>query len=105
MKISRSDPKNPLESPLAATVNGNGARRETQWSAGSGIPTDQAQLSKLSSYLASAISGSPAHVAKLAELNTALSNGQYNVDAYAVSASIIQHSVEFGGSSYHGLST
>ncbi len=68
-------------------------------------PTDRAQLSNLSSYLASALSGSVAHVAKLAKLAAAVSSGQYQVDSYAVSGSIIQHAIEFGGSAFWVLST
>ncbi len=71
----------------------------------SSTPTDRAQLSNLSSYLASALSGSLAHVAKLAKLAAAVSSGQYQVDSYAVSGSIIQHAIEFGGSAFWVLST
>ena len=67
--------------------------------------SDQVQLSNLSSYLASALDGSPAHVAKVGELGAAVSSGQYHVNADAVSGSIIQHSIEFGGASYLALST
>ncbi len=62
--------------------------------------SDQVQLSSLSAYLATALEGSPAHVAKMGELSSALSAGQYQVDSYAVSGSIIQHAMEFGGASY-----
>jgi flagellar biosynthesis anti-sigma factor FlgM len=66
--------------------------------------SDQVQLSSLSSHLASALDGSPALAAKVSELHAAVSNGQYHVDAYAVSGSIIQHRIEFGGTSYLALS-
>jgi|ERR1700722_12543912 hypothetical protein len=62
--------------------------------------SDRAQLSNLGTYLASALSGSPAHVAKLNELGAAVSSEQYQVDAYVLSGSIIQHGIEFGGASY-----
>jgi len=62
--------------------------------------TDQIQLSKLSAYLAAAQSGSPEHAAKLSVLAGAVSGGGYQVDASRVSASMIQHSIEFGGASY-----
>jgi len=50
----------------------------------------------LRSFTASALNGSPAHVAKVSRLSAAVSAGQYQADAYAVSGSIIQHSIEFG---------
>jgi anti-sigma28 factor (negative regulator of flagellin synthesis) len=58
------------------------------------------QLSELSKFLASALEGSPAHVAKVSELATAVSDGRYRVDPQAISGSIIQHAIEFGGASY-----
>jgi flagellar biosynthesis anti-sigma factor FlgM len=105
MKISSSDPNNtpPLSSTTPA-VSGN-ASSFAQRLVASGAPTDSVQLSQLSSYLASALSGSPAQVAKLSELGTAVSTGQYHVDADALSGSLIQHSIEFGGSGYSGLTT
>lgn len=71
----------------------------------SSTPTDRAQLSNLSIYLTSALSGSGAQVAKLAKFAGAVSSGQYQVDSDAVSGSIIQHTIEFGGSAYWALST
>lgn len=73
--------------------------------AASSTPTDRVQLSNPSSYLASALSGSAAHVAKLAKLAAAVSGGQYQVDSYAVSGSIIEHGIEFGGNAHWALST
>jgi anti-sigma28 factor (negative regulator of flagellin synthesis) len=67
--------------------------------------SDQAQLSSLSSYLASALNGSVSQVAKVNQLSADVSRGRYQVDAYAVGGSIIQHSIEFGGTGYLGLST
>jgi anti-sigma28 factor (negative regulator of flagellin synthesis) len=58
---------------------------------------DQLQISNLSTYLAASISGSPAHVAKLSALGTAVSTGQYKVNAGVVSEGLIQHSLLFGG--------
>jgi flagellar biosynthesis anti-sigma factor FlgM len=103
MKISRSNPQSSpvLNSPAAA---GSAASNQLPPAATS-APTDRAQLSNLSSYLAAALSGSAAHVAKLAKLAAAVSSGQYQVDPQAVSGSIIQHSIEFGGSAYWALST
>jgi anti-sigma28 factor (negative regulator of flagellin synthesis) len=56
---------------------------------------DQTEISNLSTYLAAAMSGSPAHVAKLGSLGEAVSNSEYSVDAGAVSEDIIQHSILF----------
>jgi hypothetical protein len=67
--------------------------------------SDQVQLSSLSAYLASALQGSPAHVAKLNELGAAVSSEQYQVDAYVLSGSIIQHGIEFGGAGYSALTS
>jgi anti-sigma28 factor (negative regulator of flagellin synthesis) len=39
-------------------------------------------------------------VAKVSELDAAVSSGRYQVDAHAVSGSIIQHSIEFGAGNY-----
>lgn len=71
----------------------------------SSAPTDRTQLANLSSYLTSALSGSAAHVAKLANLAAAVSSGQYQIDSYAVSGSIIEHGIQFGGSAYWALGT
>ncbi len=59
--------------------------------------SDQLQISNLSTYLAAAMSGSPAHVAKLSALGTAVASGQYKVDSGVVSEGLIQHSLLFGG--------
>jgi anti-sigma28 factor (negative regulator of flagellin synthesis) len=104
MKISGPDPKstsglNP--SPSA----GAGAGSVSKPSAGQSVATDEAQLSSLSGYLSSALTGSPTHLAKVSELGAAVSTGQYHVDSFAVSGSLIQHGIEFGGASYSALST
>ena len=103
MRISRPNPGfNPVSNSTAA-VQPSAPSQVAQ--PVSSTPTDRAQLTNLSSYLASALSGSAAHVAKLAKLAAAVSSGQYRVDSYAVSGSIIQHAIEFGGSAYWALST
>jgi hypothetical protein len=98
MKISLPDSKSTPGPDGSAGVGpaGAGAKQQPAQAA----PNDRAQLSNLSSYLASALAGSPAHVAKLSELGTAVSSEQYKVDAYVVSGSIIQHGIEFGGAHY-----
>jgi anti-sigma28 factor (negative regulator of flagellin synthesis) len=105
MKIYGSDPNNTPKLNPATSAGPVGTGATGQRSVGSDVPTDRAQLSNLSSYLASALDGSPAHAAKLSELGAAVSSGQYHVDIHAVSGSLIQHSIEFGGSSYLGLTT
>ena len=101
MRVSRSVIKSLAALNQSAPGGAAGASQNPTPSS----PTDQAQLSQLGSYLASALSGSPAHMSKLMELGIEVSKGHYQVDAYAVSGSIIQHSIEFGGSGYSALST
>jgi flagellar biosynthesis anti-sigma factor FlgM len=67
--------------------------------------SDRVQLSNLSNYLASALEGSPSHVAKVGQLAGAVSSGEYRVNAHAVSGSIIQHSIEFGGANFLALNS
>jgi flagellar biosynthesis anti-sigma factor FlgM len=103
MKISRPNPQATSELNPAVGVGPSSAGLAAKQPVASRGASDQVQLSSLSSYLASALSGSPVHLAKLTELGAAVSNGQYRVDAFAVSGSIIQHSIEFGGGGYSGL--
>ena len=104
MKISGPGPKSTsgLNPSLSA---GAGAGSVSKPSAGQSVATDEAQLSSLSGYLSSALTGSPTHLAKVSELGAAVSTGQYHVDSFAVSGSLIQHGIEFGGASYSALST
>jgi hypothetical protein len=62
---------------------------------------DQIQLSDLSASLASTRSESPAHLAKLSSLAAVVSSSRYVVDPYLVSASIIQHTLQFGEAAYY----
>jgi anti-sigma28 factor (negative regulator of flagellin synthesis) len=103
MRVSRPNPEpNPVSNSTAAL---RPAAANQVAEPVSSTPTDRAQLTNLSSYLASALSGSAAHVAKLAKLAAAVSSGQYQVDSQAVSGSIVQHAIEFGRSAYWALST
>jgi flagellar biosynthesis anti-sigma factor FlgM len=104
MKISGPDPKSAAGLNPSPSV-GAGAGSASKPPAGQSVATDEAQLSSLGSYLSSALTGSPAHLAKVSELGAAVSTGQYHVDPYAVSGSLIQHSIEFGGARYSALST
>ena len=64
------------------------------------LATDRVQLSNLSASLTSALGASAAHLQKLSSLAGAVLNGGYQVDARAVSDSIIRHSLQFGSASY-----
>ncbi|MGB6944008.1 MAG: flagellar biosynthesis anti-sigma factor FlgM [Bryobacteraceae bacterium] len=103
MKISGSNPKSTSGLGRSAAAGPAGPGTVPTQRAGQTQVSDRAQISSLGSYLASALNGSPAHVAKVNELGAAVSNGRYQVDAHAVSGSIIQHSIEFGGASYLSL--
>jgi len=95
MKVSQTNNKSiaGLARALAAPV------RPGSLAAGLTAPeaSDQSQISNLSTYLAAAMSGSPAHVAKLVALGTAVASGQYKVDSGVVSERLIQHSLFFSG--------
>jgi flagellar biosynthesis anti-sigma factor FlgM len=99
MNISGTDTRPTANVPSADPKPSRAASAAKQ-PAGQGEASEQLQLSSLGSHLKSALEGSPAHVAKMSELDAAVSSGQYNVDAHAVSGSIIQHSIEFGGGTY-----
>ena len=94
--------------PKGASTSGlGGLERVNPASKGpTGVPertssgTDQIHLSSFSAYLASAPSDSPVHVANLSALAGAVLSGRYFVDANLVSASIIQHGLQFGGANY-----
>lgn len=104
MNISRPDtkPTDVSNAASSAGVKATGFSSKVPTGA-EASPSDHVQLSSLSSFLASALEGSPAHTAKVSELGAAVSSGRYQVDAWAVSGSLIQHSIEFGASSYLGL--
>lgn len=63
----------------------------------------KADESGFSRYFASAMSGTPAHEKQVGHLTGAIVSGEYQVDPFAVSDSILQHAMEFGRSSYAGL--
>ena len=88
MKIS--DPSSGIVTglPPAAGAGGSGRVKSAD---GAGRSNDRIQLSELSARLSE--SGSPEHAAKLTQLATAVSHGQYHVDASVVSAALIQHSL------------
>jgi anti-sigma28 factor (negative regulator of flagellin synthesis) len=96
MKVTQTNNKSiaGLDRAANAASGRTGSLPEASAQAGAG---DQTQISRLSTYLAAAMSGSPMHVAKLSALGAAVSSGQYNVDASAVSNGVIQHSLLFSG--------
>jgi hypothetical protein len=100
MKIS--DPKGAPSSEFNALqrVTPAGAEGLPAIPAGPSLRTDQIQLSSLSAYLNSARSDSPVRLTKLSSLAGAVSSGSYSVDVNLVSASIIEHGLEFGGANY-----
>jgi len=100
MKIS-----NPGASPLARLSNTPSPAAAAGPRNGSAErpASDQIQLSNLSAYLAVAQSDTPAHAEKMSSLSGAVSNGTYHVDASLVSASIVQHSLAWGGANSLGI--
>jgi flagellar biosynthesis anti-sigma factor FlgM len=104
MKINPPNSKAPSGSDRTAGIGAAAGGSASKQPVTTKAASDQVQLSNMSSYLAAALSGSPAQVAKVSELGAAVSSGQYQVDAFAVSGSIIQHSIEFGGNTYSAFS-
>jgi hypothetical protein len=97
MKISRPNSKSTADLDQSAGVGSLGTGSVSKGLVERQPVSDQAQLSGFSSYLTSALSGSAVHLAQVTALTGTVSSGHYQVDAYAVSGSIIQHSIEFGG--------
>ena len=95
MKISdpNGTPLRGLEVSKGVTAEGGG--RQSGKSTQSAL-TDQIQLSDLSASLAFTRGESPQHLAKLSSLAAVVSGSRYVVDPYLVSASIIQHTLQFG---------
>ena len=75
-------------------VSSTDGGRRLQGPAGQSFSNDQIQLSNLSSTLAAAQAKSPAWMGKLANLTAAVGNGSYAVDTHAVSAKIIDDSLQ-----------
>ena len=97
MNISRIDSKSIPDLQSPAGVDPAGLSGASKQPSPQNTASDQVQLTGMSRYLSAALNGSPAQVAKVSELSTAVSSGKYRVDAYAVSGSLIQHAIEFGG--------
>ena len=96
MKIPPSESNSISGLNPSAGIAPSGFASESKRQAASSPASDRVQLSALSRYLTSALFGSPAHLSKLSELTAAVSSGQYQVDSFAVSGSIIQDSIDFG---------
>jgi anti-sigma28 factor (negative regulator of flagellin synthesis) len=99
MNIPPSDSKSTFGVGRSAGVGVNRLSAASKPATGQETVSDQVRLSSLSSFLTSALSGSPERLEKLNALGGAVSSGQYQVDANTVSGSIIQHNIEFGGAS------
>jgi anti-sigma28 factor (negative regulator of flagellin synthesis) len=95
MKVTKTN--NESIAGLAGALNAAPGRPDNSAAGSTAQATDQLQISNLSTYLAAATSGSPAHVAKLSALGTAVASGQYQVDPGGVSNGLIQHTLLFGG--------
>jgi|ERR1700733_9512769 len=105
MKISRPESESASGLGPSAGPGPAAERPASNQPVGGSAASDRAQLSSLSSYLISALNGSPAHLAKVSELAAAVSSGQYQVSASVISGSIIQHGIELGGSGYSAMTT
>jgi anti-sigma28 factor (negative regulator of flagellin synthesis) len=100
MKINSSE-GTPLvglgRSSVPGTANKSGGSSPP---AGPSLATDRIQLSNLSANLTATLGDSAAHFTKLSSLGEAVLSGRYQVDAGAVSDSIIRHSLQVGGANY-----
>ena len=99
MKISDPNGTPFRELDVSKGITAAGGGRQPGKSTQSAV-ADQIQLSDLSASLASTRGESPAHLAKLSSLASVVSSSRYIVDPYLVSASIIQHTLQFGSANY-----
>ena len=94
MKIIPPDPQSASELGRSASVGPTGAASDSPPPAPRESASDRVQLSSLATVLRAALSGSAEHLAKLSDLGDVVSRGQYHVDAFAVSGSIIQYTLD-----------
>lgn len=95
MKIS--NPQTNISAGVEKTTSAfSGTSSSVAQNATSASP-DGVQLSSLGQYFAAANNISQSHVEKLSALGGAISAGQYNVDAFTVSGSLIQYSMQAHG--------
>jgi anti-sigma28 factor (negative regulator of flagellin synthesis) len=85
-----------LNPSIGESKNDKSITAQSIGSSGRGPDDDHMQVSNLSSYLAAALSGSPAHLSKLNSLATEVQSGAYQVDAGVISDRIITRSLGFG---------
>jgi anti-sigma28 factor (negative regulator of flagellin synthesis) len=71
--------------------------RETASGSGSVPSSDRVDLTNLSASLKASLPGSTMRLNKLSALTALAAEGNYGVDAWTVSASIIRHSMQYGG--------
>ncbi len=100
MKINSSEGM-----PVSELARSGGAASagESKGTTGSSVPSlggDRVQLSNLSASLTATLGDSAAHFTKLYSLGAAVLSGRYQVDAGAVSDSLIRHSLQVGGANY-----
>ena len=100
MKISDSQgrPVSGVGRPGGVGSAGGSGGNFTPTAAPSG--PDRVQLSDLSAHLRAALGGSAAHLKKIYSLAGAVLTGGYQVNAGAVSDSIIRHGLQFGGANH-----
>jgi hypothetical protein len=93
---------NSFEGSLPAGLQGSSGASTASESgapAGPSLAADHVQLSNLSANLTAALGDSTAHLNKLSALSAVALSG-YQVEAGAVSDSIIRHSLQFGPARY-----
>ena len=88
MKVN--DPNGTGIGGLAPSQDLGSTRVSSQARGGRFQQRDQVQLSKLSNALYATQTDSPEHTAKLAQLSAVVRTGNYQIDGYALSGSIIR---------------
>jgi len=100
MKINSSERMPFSELARSSAAGSAGESKGITGSSGPSLGADRVQLSNLSANLTATLSDSAAHFSKLSSLGAAVLSGRYQVDAGAVSNSIIRHSLQVGGANY-----
>ncbi len=100
MKINSSESMPFSELARSGGAAPAGESKGTTGSSGPSLGGDRVQLSNLSASLTATLGDSAAHFTKLYSLGAAVLSGRYQVDAGAVSDSLIRHSLQVGGANY-----
>jgi anti-sigma28 factor (negative regulator of flagellin synthesis) len=100
MKINSSEGMPFSELARSGGAASAGESKGSSGSSGPSLGGDRVQLSNLSANLTATPGDSTAHFTKLSSLGAAVWSGRYQVDAGAVSDSIIRHSLQVGGANY-----